>query len=649
MCGIAAFISSSNASQHIDWLSTTGFSLGHRGPDDTGYFYNSSKNIGLAHTRLSIQDTSALGAQPYHSKDKSIAIIFNGEIYNFKELRLQLIRDGFTFKSNSDTEVLLTLYTSIVSSNQNIDKTEIANLFLRRLNGIFSLIIWDSCFNSLLVARDAFGVKPLYCQTNDTSLYFSSEIKAFDLSSSDLDHKSINRYLTFLWSPGADTPASDVSKFPPGHAAWIDDDCRINLFKWYTLPCSTAPSFVHKSWYICQTQNLLRRAVQRQLVADVPVGAFLSGGLDSSSIVSFARNHSDDFRAFTISSDTTTGADGFSDDLPFAKYVARHLDVPLEIINVDSSLFIQNINNLVYQLDEPLADPAALNVFFISQLARDHGFKVLLSGTGGDDLFTGYRRHLAQDSEYLWSWLPSWLRIYMRKKSTYLPSSYPLVRRFKKFFSGSHLEGDERLIHYFRWIDREDLDSLYSPEFRLALGQVRAEAPMLDFISGLPDGVQPLQKMLALEQRYFLTDHNLTYTDKMSMAVGVEVRVPFLDPDLVEFASRIPLQLKQRGRHGKWVLKKAMEPYLPKEVIYRRKSGFGVPLRSWMQSELRDWLCDILSYERLHRRGLFDPCAVHRLISANFEGRIDASYTLLSLAFVEIWCTRFIDRSSVLP
>ena len=260
-------------------------------------------------------------------------------------------------------------------------------------------------------------------------------------------------------------------------------------------------------------------------------------------------------------------------------------------------------------------------------------------------MFTGYRRHLALRSERFWGWLPRSLRTKLRLLTSQIPASSPLGRRLRKAFSGAHLDGDARLVHYFRWIERSDLRAIYTPAFSAALSEAQAEDPMLAFLAELP--AHRLDRMLALEQRFFLTDHNLTYTDKMSMAAGVEVRVPFLDLDLVEFASMIPSQYKQQGREGKWVLKKAMSSYLPQDVIYRPKSGFGAPLRRWLQVELREWLADILSKERLQKRGLFDPLAVQRLIDDNAAGRLDASYTLLSLACSEIWCKSFIDRDSI--
>jgi len=270
--------------------------------------------------------------------------------------------------------------------------------------------------------------------------------------------------------------------------------------------------------------------------------------------------------------------------------------------------------------------------------------KVLLSGAGGDDLFTGYRRHRALQLERYWSWLPTAPRRGLAVLANSLDQRLSWARKLSKAFSGAGLSQEERLVNYFAWIQRSDLLALYSSEFRAAVGRAQAESPMLDFLAELPSNLGSLDSMLALEQRFFLADHNLNYTDKMSMAAGVEVRVPFLDLDLVEFSQRIPAGFKQRGGEGKWVLKKAMEPYLPRGVIYRPKSGFGAPLRRWMRFELRGLVGDILGEDSLRRRGLFDATAVQNLISANDKGDTDASYTLLSLLCIELWCRRFMDQ-----
>ena len=335
--------------------------------------------------------------------------------------------------------------------------------------------------------------------------------------------------------------------------------------------------------------------------------------------------------------------EGFNNDLPYAKKVAKHLDVNLDIVEVDSSTLSSGLEEMVWQLDEPLADVAPLNVLLISKMARKKGIKVLLSGSGGDDIFSGYNRHLSLMIDKYWIWLPRNIRLNMERLASNISSEKYFYRMFKKFFSGASLNLDNRIINYFKWIQNKNLSNLYTDYFLDRLNNVKAELPLVNFLNQLPNNISPLEKMLALEQRFFLTDHNLTYIDKMSMREGVEVRVPFLDTDLIKFARQIPDKYKIRGLESKWVLKKAMEPYLPKEVIYRPKTGFGGPLRHWLRYELNEWLNDTLSEERLKKRGIFNHLKVKNLIKQNKEGAIDASYILLSIASIEIWCQKFID------
>ncbi|MBT5101381.1 MAG: asparagine synthase (glutamine-hydrolyzing), partial [Planctomycetes bacterium] len=513
-------------------------------------------------------------------------------------------------------------------------------------NGIFAFALWDSRKQALLIARDALGVKPLYYAELNGLFAFASEIKALLQlvpEVRELDVAALHRYLSFLWCPGEGTPLKEVRKLGPGEALWVRAGYVERSWTWYQLPVFRRVSAdLDKTSALAGTTSHLRQAVQRQMVADVPLGAFLSGGLDSSAIVAFAREINPDIHCFTIES-VGGQEEGATDDLPYARKVAQHLGVPLEVVSIDANLMAGDLERMVGQLDEPLADPAPLNVLYISQLARKQGIKVLLSGAGGDDLFTGYRRHRAVQAERYWRWLPNKARKGLAQVTTGLDQRRALTRRVAKLFSGAALEGDEHLVEYFRWAREADLLALYTQETRQALGAELAATPMLDFLLPLSASTAALDRTLALEQRFFLTDHNLTYTDKMSMAVGVEVRVPFLDLDLVDFAARIPLGLKQRGSEGKWILKKAMEPYLPPEVIYRPKSGFGAPLRRWMQHDLRELLGDLLSADSLQRRGLFEPAAVQRLIANNYSGKVDASYTLLSLLCIEIWCRTYLD------
>lgn len=604
------------------------FALAHRGPDDSGVFISLGSGIGLGHCRLSILDPSPMAHQPMISDDGQVVLVFNGEIYNFKELRAGLEASGDQFCSESDTEVLLKLYLRD------------GEAMLSSLNGVFAFAIWDGNQKRMLLARDALGVKPLYYSEFGGHFSFSSEIRALRRllpASGALDYAALHRYMSFLYCPGEGTPHADVRKLAPGSALWVSEGVVQQKFNWYKLPVFR-PVAVRMSERdaIQGTDYHLRKAVHRQMVSDVPVGAFLSGGLDSSSVVAFSREINPDIQCFTI--DSTGGRqEGIAEDLPYARQVASHLKVPLNVVKVDPTLIASDFEALVDQLDEPLADPAAFNVLYIARLARRQGIKVLLSGTGGDDLFTGYRRHQALQLERYWKWLPNTVRARLECTTRRLDQRRPLFRKLNKLFNGATLNGDANLENYLTWARREELEAFYTPEFRSALIEKAAETPMMQFLRTIPKSIGPLDRMLALEQRFFLADHNLNYTDKMSMAVGVETRVPFLDIELVEFIGQVPVSMKQRGLEGKWLLKKAMERYLPQEVVYRPKTGFGLPLRHWMRFELREMIGDLLSAESLKKRKLFEPLAVMKLIEANDSGKVDGSYTLLSMLCIEIF------------
>ena len=629
MCGIVGVFGGD-----LNSLNSANSLISHRGPDDDGIYINRTLNIGLGHRRLSILDTSSFGHQPMFSDDGKLVLVFNGEIYNYKELRSDLKRKGFVFQGKSDTEVLLKLYLSE------------GKKMLSKLNGIFTFAILDINSELLFLARDALGVKPLYYSTEDNVFAFASEIKALLKlipNNKELDVESINRYLSFLWCPGDGTPLKSVKKLLPGEAIIVKNGCITDKWLWYKLPIlNNTNKNLDKGRSISGVTKYLRQAVHRQMVADVPLGAFLSGGLDSSAVVAFAKEVNPDIRCFSI--ETKGKQDkGFVADLPYAKRVAKHLNVSLDVVSIESHRMASDLESMIVQLDEPLADPAALNVLYISQLAREQGIKVLLSGAGGDDLFTGYRRHYALQLERYWGWLPKSVRTGLKGITKNLNTDNSINRRIVKMFNGAGLNSRDRLINYFRWSDDSLLQSLYSPEFRQQLAGSNSNQVMQDFLEPILTSASSLDQMLALEQRFFLTDHNLNYTDKMSMAAGVETRVPFLDLDLVNFAARIPDKFKQKGGTGKWVLKKAMESYLPKEVIYRPKTGFGAPLRTWIKHDLQELLRDTLSPDSLNKRGLFSSKAVQQLILDNNNNKIDASYTLFSLLCIEIWCRHYID------
>lgn len=608
--------------------------LAHRGPDGLGSFFAPEAQLALAQTRLAIQDLGAKATQPMTNPTKRVTIVFNGEIYNFRELRDQLSA-GYDFRSSGDTEVLLAAYLRWGDD------------MFGKLNGIFALAFYDHRERTVLLARDGLGVKPLYCLQTHSHFAFASEIKAllpvpdFDRS---LDLQGVSQYLTYLYSPGQHTAFKSVQKFPPGHAVKIAEGRKIREWCFYELPSAQEPMPFTVAGASAELIHRLDAAIGRQMVSDAPLGAFLSGGLDSSAICALAQQRLGSRRldCFTIDLHSTAGAqEGFVDDLPYARLAAKALGVNLHVVTADREQLV-DLEKLVWHLDEPQADPAALCNFHISQLARQQGVKVMLSGAGADDILTGYRRHQALEMERYWQWLPAFARRSLAGFSGHAPQATSWGRRLHKAFRQAALPPQERMVGYFQWLEQDRLQGLWSREVKAAGILPDPGAPLTEALRALPEGMPALNQMLSLE-RFFLTDHNLNYTDKMSMAAGVEVRVPFLDRDLIDFTNRLPLDFKQRGRVSKWIFRQSMQGILPEEVIHRPKTGFGIPLRGWMTAKDNRIEADYLSRDSLARRGLFDPDAVQRLIVDNRTGRTDANYPILALACVEIWCRQFAD------
>jgi asparagine synthase (glutamine-hydrolysing) len=633
MCGIAGLIGSFNP----DLLHAMNRVQAHRGPDDSGVWYEPETGVGMAHRRLSIIDLTSCGHQPMWDVNRRAVICFNGEIYDYREARTSLERDGFCFAGTSDTEVVLNLYL-----RDGVD-------CLGRLNGIFAFALWDVEKRKMLLMRDGLGVKPLYYTVSPSGFAFASEIKALmcvpDLDT-ELDGDALLYYMSYLYAPYPNTPLRSVRKFPPGHAAWVNSRGIESMWQFYHLPYDQPLSDMREECAAEQLRGCLDRAVRRQMIADVPVGAFLSGGLDSSSVVAFARQYADGgkLNCFTIGfKDQGATDEGMVADLAYARRVADHLGVRLDVVEVGPDMSTR-FAEMIYHLDEPQADPAPLNVLYICELARRSGIKVLLSGAGGDDILSGYRRHFALMQEKYWAWLPKPGRRVLRGASSLLPAHTAAGRRLSRAFHYADETPERRLAGYFLWIDPGWLRRLAGERLRDAALSLDPLGPMLRRLDELPKGTPRLHQMLALDAAYFLTDHNLNYTDKMSMAAGVEVRVPLLDPDLVAFALRLRPALKQRGATGKWIFKKAMEPLLPYEVIYRPKTGFGAPLRRWLQQDLRECVYDLLSEHTLRKRGLFDPQAVKELVALDRCGKIDAAYPIFSLMCIELWARIFIDE-----
>jgi asparagine synthase (glutamine-hydrolysing) len=627
MCGITGIINE-NIEIHrmID-------AIKHRGPDDYGFF--TYENLSLGHRRLAIQDLSSNGHQPMFSTDDRYVLVFNGEIYNHLDIRKGL-ESKYTFKSSSDTETLLYAFM------------EYGTAVFNRLNGIFAFAVYDRHSGDLWLVRDQFGVKPLYYYNKAGSFLFGSEIKSFlpftDLDKT-LDDQSWVSYIQLLWSPGEGTPFQNVKKLEAGHYIRLNikEPDNFQIVPYYEIPFKGAYDRRPEKQWIDLLEKQLLDAVERQLLSDVPVGAFLSGGLDSSLLVAMAREVTGgkSMQCFTIDAGMDARREGFTDDLPYAIKVADYLGVELEIVKGDIDI-IKDFDKMIWHLDEPQADAAPLNVWNICKRARAMNMVVLLSGAGGDDLFSGYRRHQSLYYTNFLQWIPYPLRSWLVGIIQQCGTSVPFFRRLNKFLSlCRHKNLDDGMASLYGWLSTEETLQLFKPAIRGKVKGFQPEQILLNALKKIPEEKSNLNKMLFWDMKYFLADHNLNYTDKMSMAHGVEVRVPFLDKALVEFSTRIPPELKLKGKTTKYLLKKVGERYLPKDIVHRPKTGFGAPVREWMQHDLKPMIDQRLSTERLTEMGIFEPQAVRQLIANNASGTIDAAYPILALLAIESWVRQF--------
>jgi asparagine synthase (glutamine-hydrolysing) len=628
MCGIVGSI---NAPLHERNILD---SIKHRGPDSLGFFY--SDNLFLGHTRLAIQDLTENGSQPMYSEDKRYVIIFNGEIYNHLEIRNELVSKR-KFVSSGDTETVLYAFIEYGTS------------IFAKLNGIFALAIFDIKTKEIVIARDHFGVKPLYFYNNENLFLFGSEIKSFLPFNIDqsLCPEAVMNYLAFLWSPGEKTPFKYVKKLLPGTFLKFKIDQKINIspIVYYNLHYPEKKSTKSEAQLINQLEAHLIKALERQMLSDVPVGFFLSGGLDSSLLVAMARrlNPQLEMKCFTIDvGENNASNEGFSDDLKYAKKVASYLNVDLSIVNANFDI-VELFDKMIWHLDEPQADAAPLNVLNIAGMARDQDIKVLIGGTAGDDLFSGYRRHQALNIEKYIKILPNLIVSLVQGAVKLLPSHLAEFRRLRKLVSNLHETPIKRQLSYFSWLPENTVRSLFSTDWKERIKNYNPFEYFYQIGNEFNKDSNDLDRMLFWELRTFLVDHNLNYTDKLGMAVGVEARVPFLDLNLVEFSQSIPTSMKMRGKETKYILKKVAERYLPHDVIYRPKTGFGAPVRKWITSDLQPMIDERLSIDRIKARGLFNPEAVWDLINQNKIGKIDASYSIWALLAIESWCMQFID------
>jgi asparagine synthase (glutamine-hydrolysing) len=629
MCGIIGSVSKKFHfnQQHIDVIA-------HRGPDDSGYFFED--DVMLGHRRLSIVDLSANGHQPMFTKDGRYAMVFNGEIYNHEIIREQLAEKGYQFVSTSDTETLLYGFAAWGTT------------VFQQLNGIFAVAIYDRQLKQLTVARDHFGIKPLYYYNQEGVFAFSSELKALtsiDGFDAAISEQALFYYLQTLYAPGTITPFKAVHKLLPGHFLQVNTATgAVQQQQYFKLSFKEDSAVRTEEEWIDLLDAHLNRAVERQLMSDVPVGFFLSGGLDSSLLVAIAKKKlkNQSIPCFTIATGTAMQEEGFADDEVYAKKVAAHLGVSLDILPATISI-TDAFDKMIWHLDEPQADPAPLNVLNICKGARDKGIKVLIGGTAGDDLFSGYRRHQALLLEPYYKYIPAAVRRLLSAITKKLPAGNPLLRRLKKLGANAGATKAERMAGYFMWMDEATVMNLFTPQYQQLLQQQALPLQYWQQLQQqLPDETADLNKMLYLELNTFLPDHNLNYTDKMSMAVGVEARVPYLDTELVDFANSLPVQYKMQGKTTKYLLRKVAERYLPQDVIYRPKTGFGAPVRQWIRHDLQERLQSFTTASVLVQQGIFDAAAINQLIQNDKEGKIDAAYTIWSLLAIESWYRQFV-------
>ena len=607
--------------------------LKHRGPDSYGIY--EYEDIVLGHTRLSILDLSINGNQPMFSQDRNYCIVFNGEIYNHLDLRNELIKLNYKFSSETDTETILYSYI------------EWGDNFLQKLNGIFAFAIYDKKKDNLFFARDQMGVKPFYYFLDNNNFSFSSELKSFiniNYIKKDICTEALFYYIQNLYTPNELTPFSNIKKLLPGNYGNFNiktKSCKIETF--FTLDFNHDLSNCNENELINKLDELLNTAVKRQLLSDVPVGFFLSGGLDSSLLVAIAAKiiGPENINCFTIASGKKMMNEGFTDDEHYANLVAKKLNVSLNVINSDSDI-INAFDNIIWHLDEPQADPATIHVKNIAKIAKSLGYKVLIGGTGGDDLFSGYRRHQAIYLEKFFIIVPFFLRNILSKMIILLNINNSFYRRLRKLFTYIALNKNKRLVGYFNWQDRDLVKNLFNDNFKNNIFDNNLHNNhFINEFDKVPSYFSDLNKILYLEQTTFLPHHNLNYSDKMAMCEGVELRVPYLDLELVNFANHLPSKLKMKGYETKYILKKVAERYLPKEIIYRKKTGFGSPVRTWVNNDLQSLIKQRLSKDNFAFKYYFNIDKIELLIKQTKEGKQDGSYTILSLLAIESWIRQF--------
>jgi asparagine synthase (glutamine-hydrolysing) len=622
MCGICGVIAHAGVSPVSEpLLQTMNDRLRHRGPDDAGIYLD--ERAGLAMRRLSIIDLST-GHQPIANEDQSVWIVFNGEIYNHRGLRQRLEAKGHRFATQTDTEAILHGYE------------EYGDEVVHHLNGMFAFAIWDIPRQRLFLARDRVGIKPLYYYASPERFFFASELKAL-LAHPDvpreLDLTALDQFLTLEYIPSPRSIFQNVYKLPPGHRLVVENGRFPHPEPYWDIPFQ--PTSLSDEAACEALTELIRDAVKIRLMADVPLGAFLSGGIDSSAVVAFMSELMDQpVKTFSI---------GFGDptynELPYARLVAasfgtQHHEAFLEADINEMAL------RLVSHFDEPFGDFSIFPTFLVSEMARRH-VTVALSGDGGDELFAGYDTYLAQRMDRrLYGHLPRWLRQQAIPRALDRipprPEKKGLVNKSKRFVEGAALPEAWQHTRWMMFLHEQDKAKLYQPDVHAALnGSAPGDLMAAYFRQASP--ADALAQQQYVDIKTYLAEDILTKVDRMSMAASLEARVPLLDYRIVEFALNLPPHLKLNGKETKVILRRIMADKLPKAVLNKPKEGFSIPLKHWLRGELRPLLHDLLSPHAIQQRGLFNPTTVAQWLAEHEAGRANHSHRLWALMVLELW------------
>jgi asparagine synthase (glutamine-hydrolysing) len=644
MCGIAGLANCGNR----ETLARMTLVQAHRGPDDSGLWdrrFPDGSYVGLGSRRLAILDLSPSGHMPMCNQDRTLGITYNGEVYNFKELRRGLETKGYRFASHTDTEVVLRLYEQ--------EGPEC----VKRLNGMFAFAICDlrSGRPELFLARDHFGIKPFYYAHFGDHFAFASEIKALlevPGISAELDLEALHQYLTFLWVPEPGTMFRGIRKLPAGHyGIFRDGQLTIKQYWDLSFPPHDATFARSEADLTEEIRERFRASVEAQMISDVPVGAFLSAGLDSSSIVSLMRRVGTlPIRTYTVTFPPKYRVgENTLDDPSVPARLARRLGVENQQIVVEPDV-ADLLPKLAWHMDEPVGDPAIIAAYLVCREARRTS-TVLLSGVGGDELFAGYRKHVAHYWGDLYARTPSSLqhlteRLLLGTRSFRGTPLKGALRLARKMARSAALPAAERFIANCTYLDARQKCGLYSPALASELNTSDASIRHQQCFQNAQDA-DFLNQMLYLDTRIFMPSLNLNYNDKMSMASSVEVRVPFLDRELAEFmAWNVPPSLKLKGvvrSTTKYILRKAMQGILPEEVLHQAKAGFAAPIDYWLAHDLREMVDDLLCESRVLNRGLFRPQAVRAYVEEHRSGAQDWSMQIWQFLTLETWMQTFLD------